>query len=379
MGRPPTPLGTAGEFFYSEVKGSSDKTTAYTARCKFRDTTGRTRWVKRTRSSKTAATNALREAIRDIQPYTPSATAAITRTTTVSTLLTTWLEHHRTTPMPNGLMRAPSTIQFYEAPVARLIERLGEMRLVEATTARIEAHLGVGTTGQWRAERKALRLAFTYAVRMGAVDVNPVAETTAAPGSVKEPRALTVDEVALVRARIAGWQGSSKFGPKRMPELGHIVDVMLGTGLRISDVLNLRWADVDLAGDPPTLTAAVQKARGKLLTFILPGFVVEALRAQEARGLPSEGGLVFPTRNGTVLSRRNVATRLREAIGDDELAWVSSHNFRKTAATLVEREYGVGAASKLLGHSGVAVTERHYIERSQVAPDARGALDQLAR
>ncbi|MDP0399784.1 hypothetical protein [Tsukamurella strandjordii] len=39
----------------------------------------------------------------------------------------------------------------------------------------------------------------------------------------------------------------------------------------------------------------------------------------------------------------------------------------------------IDRASKQLGHSGVAVTERHYIERAKVAPDNRGALDQLAR
>jgi hypothetical protein len=36
-------------------------------------------------------------------------------------------------------------------------------------------------------------------------------------------------------------------------------------------------------------------------------------------------------------------------------------------------------ASKQLGHSGVAVTERHYIERAKVSPDTRSALDTLAR
>lgn len=372
MGRPPTPLGTAGEIWYDEDADG------VTARCKYRDDAGRTRWIKRRRKSKTAARNALKEAIRDAEEL--AGTGPITRNTTVAALLTAWLDHHRTTPMPNGLMRAASTIEFYEAPAKRLTERVGKLRLFEATTAVLEQHLGEGTTAQWRADRKTLRLAFTYAVRMGAVAVNPVAETTTAPGPTMEPRALTADDVAAVRARIAEWQGASKFGPKRMPDLGHIVDVMLGTGLRIGDVLNLRWVDVDLEGDPPTVAAAVQKARGKRLTFVLPAFAADALRAQLARDLPSVDGVVFPTRTGTVQSRRNVSTRLREALAADEsLSWVSSHNFRKTTGTLVERAYGIEAASKQLGHSGVAVTERHYVERAAVAPDTRAALDQLSR
>lgn len=371
MGRPPTPLGTAGEIWFDEDDSG------VTARCKYRDDAGRTRWIKRRRRSKTAARNALKEAIRDIEEQ--AGTGPITRNTTVAALLEAWLDHHRSTPMSNGLMRAPSTIEFYEAPTKRLTDRIGKLRLFEATTAVLEQQLGDGTTAQWRADRKTLRLAFSYAVRMGAVDVNPVAETTAAPGPSVEPRALTAADVATVRARITEWQGASKFGPKRMPELGHIVDVMLGTGLRISDVLSLRWEDVDLDADPPTVAASVQKARGKRLGFVLPAFAVDALRAQHARDLPTEGW-VFPTRTGTVMSRRNVATRLREALaGDESLSWVSSHNFRKTTGTLVERTYGIEAASKQLGHSGVAVTERHYVERAAVAPDTRAALDQLAR
>lgn len=90
---------------------------------------------------------------------------------------------------------------------------------------------------------------------------------------------------------------------------------------------------------------------------------------------------MFPTRNGTMLGRQNVASRCRKArdAEDDTRAWVSPHDFRKTAATLIEREHGVDRAPKQLGHSGVAVTERHYIERAKAVPDNRGALDKLAR
>jgi integrase len=45
--------------------------------------------------------------------------------------------------------------------------------------------------------------------------------------------------------------------------------------------------------------------------------------------------------------------------------------------TMVERELGVGAASAQLGHSGIAVTERHYIERAALAPDTSAILQRL--
>jgi integrase len=69
--------------------------------------------------------------------------------------------------------------------------------------------------------------------------------------------------------------------------------------------------------------------------------------------------------------------RLAESTRDD-YGWVKPHSFRKTVGTMVERELGVGAASIQLGHSGTAVTERHYVERAVDAPDTRHILDRLA-
>ncbi|MDI9928736.1 MULTISPECIES: hypothetical protein [unclassified Rhodococcus (in: high G+C Gram-positive bacteria)] len=48
-----------------------------------------------------------------------------------------------------------------------------------------------------------------------------------------------------------------------------------------------------------------------------------------------------------------------------------------TVGTMIERELGLSAASAQLGHSGSAVTEKHYIERAAMAPDASGVIDKL--
>ena len=48
-----------------------------------------------------------------------------------------------------------------------------------------------------------------------------------------------------------------------------------------------------------------------------------------------------------------------------------------TVATLIDRESNEGDASVQLGHSGTAVTRRHYIEKAIEAPDLTEVLDQL--
>ena len=55
--------------------------------------------------------------------------------------------------------------------------------------------------------------------------------------------------------------------------------------------------------------------------------------------------------------------------------WVTWHTFRKTVATLVDRHSGTEDAAAVLGHSGTAVTSKHYVQRASVAPDASAALE----
>lgn len=47
--------------------------------------------------------------------------------------------------------------------------------------------------------------------------------------------------------------GRMPLGPRPSADLADIVDLFLATGLRIGEVLALRWTEVDLTADRPTL------------------------------------------------------------------------------------------------------------------------------
>ncbi|MFH5230779.1 hypothetical protein [Antrihabitans spumae] len=61
-----------------------------------------------------------------------------------------------------------------------------------------------------------------------------------------------------------------------------------------------------------------------------------------------------------------------------EWAWVTPHSFRKTVATLVERERGMAAASSQMGHAGEAVTAKHYVQKRDRAADVTDVLERLS-
>ncbi|MCZ4077851.1 tyrosine-type recombinase/integrase [Rhodococcus sp. H36-A4] len=311
-------------------------------------------------------------------------------------LLALWIA----TPPPRGT-RSPQTLAGYQRCIDKVIApELSKVRLHEATTGRIETFLqAVRTVSGKRDARGILSQAFALAARLDAVDYNPAADTSRAPTSSNSARALTVADVHELRRRVLAWQdrdlgdGTKRFGPDRAHDLAEIVDVMIGSGTRIGECLALRWQDIDgLDGDGPvavTISGTLVELAGTGVfrqdhpktksghrTVTIPSFSADALR-QRDRGIPSPEGLVFPSRLGTPRWPGNVRTSWRQVRGDD-YTWVKPHSFRKTVGAMVERELGLSAPSAQLGHSGSAVTEKHYIQRASMAPDVSSVLEKLA-
>nr|WP_242687134.1 MULTISPECIES: tyrosine-type recombinase/integrase [unclassified Actinopolyspora] len=72
----------------------------------------------------------------------------------------------------------------------------------------------------------------------------------------------------------------------------------------------------------------------------------------------------------------NTRRGLRNARGNDGFAWVTSHVFRKTAATVLD-EAGLSARriADQLGHSRPSLTQDVYMGRQSLDRDAAEALE----
>ncbi len=358
-----------------------------------RDQDGQRRRVER--SSTKSAEDARRLLQRHLsQRRAPLADQVVTTRTTLAELFEIWL----TAKISEDGILAQTAGQYRQTWQKHGADQLGALRVTELPTSRANAHfqqVALSAPSQAGYLRIILRGMFSMAVRFDVLAVNPITETKTAKRDRKPARALAADELDRVRGAVRAYAnpGPGVGGAKPGRLLLAFVDVLLATGGRPSEVLALRWQDVDLLADPPSVTFSgtlVDHARveGKPLhrqdkrkggapphTVDLPEFGVEVLTGLVGETGPD--GPVFKSRTGGWMSLANLRRALRAALPED-LRWVTPHSFRRTVATVVRDDHGPALAQQQLSHSKLATTEAHYLQRQTHGPDVRSTLDKFA-
>jgi len=322
---------------------------------------------------------------------------------------------------------AAQTRQFYRYTVLQtVLPRFGDTPVREMNAGEIDRYIkavrdGDDKYGNWMPRdatgkplpfkprpgaakniRKVMRLVFDMVVRDEALKTNPIAYVRRTKRSHEDVRAylaktagLTAPQVAELRRLIKVWRedGLGSDGAPRDPRytVTDAFEVMIGTGLRISECLGLTKDDLELDADIPTLmvTGTLIQVHGagglqrqpfpKSLDserqIALPAFVVEALRRQLA--LSEHDELVFSSRNGKPVNPNNVRRSWNEARRGSALEWVTPHTCRRTIGTLLADEESLDIAAEQLGHSDPAITKEFYVRKQKVAADNAALLDRM--
>ncbi len=264
--------------------------------------------------------------------------------------------------------RKPSTLRGYRSAIqAHLLPAFGELPVEEVTTAAIEQWLA-GFSGSVRSRNKLLiqlHGILSRARRVYGLPGNAAAEVEKfSQRSSGEIEVFSPEEVwALVHAA-----GSEQDGAVFLSAAF--------TGLRMGELLALRWRDVDFARSTIRVRASYYLGQlttpksGKVRAVPMAPDVATAL-AQLGQRLDwvGEDDLVFVGEVGGYLDGSALRRRYKEALSRASLRPLRFHDLRHTFGTRMIAKADIRRVQEWMGHADIQTTMRylHYAPRNQDA------------
>jgi integrase len=186
-----------------------------------------------------------------------------------------------------------------------------------------------------------LKTAFNKGIEWGLVDSNPV------------ERVKFFSEKDRARVRYLSADEKSKLLAIVSPELRRFIIIALKTGMRLSEILNLKWRDIDHNANQ----IVIRKSKSGRMRFIpLHSDVADVLSS-----LPKHGDFVLSNIAGERFSRAGwVRTQFIRAVAVAGIPDFHIHDLRHTfASELIMKGADLKTVSELLGHGSTRMTERY--------------------
>jgi site-specific recombinase XerD len=265
---------------------------------------------------------------------------------------------------------APATVEAYRRDVEAFVDWAGrggatEPSQVDRRTVR-RYLAGLGTRG--RSSRtiarhlSSLRRWFAWLRRQGEITADPTAGLSAPKGASRLPHVLRADELHQLL-------DEPLVHPDTPPAVrardDAVLELLYGSGLRVSELCGLRTGDVDLDRRAVTVWGKGSKQR----TVPLSAPSAAALAAWVAGGRdelagPDAGDALFVNRLGRPLSPRDVR-RLLDARAPSP---THPHALRHTYATnLLDGGADLRVVQELLGHADLTTTQLYtHVSRERL-------------
>lgn len=292
--------------------------------------------------------------------------AAVDAKQTVTEFLDKWIKQRAADLRPSTFASYQSIIRLHIVPY------IGDARMCDVTPEVLdvlfrklqEENLSVNTV---KYVKRILSVSFEHARKYHYIETNPVHDTITRFGKAgSTPAPYTVQQIGQLLALAAGtsWE---------------LIVVLGGLyGLRISEILGLRWENVDLNEGcfdvkeqlpyhiPPTTTTISEMAPVKAGERSLPITEItqplfekqKKLQAEQRRhsqdtGTPYfENDLVISKETGAPLIRENVSANFGDFLRRNNMPHIRFHDLRHATATNIHGLTGdFFTAGQVLGHS----------------------------
>jgi len=199
-----------------------------------------------------------------------------------------------------------------------------------------------------------LKSFYKYHIKMGVFEINPMLQVHTPrmhqrlPQFVEEPDIKKLFAANLFEDSFEGWRDRT------------ILELFYATGMRLSELRMLTFADFDLYSNQVKVLGKRNKERIIPFGHTFQNIIIKYVEwYDENFGTPSQNNYVFVNVKGNQLAPKNIYTIVRRYL--DMITTIekrSPHVIRHTFAThLLNRGADLNTIKELLGHSSLAATQ----------------------
>jgi len=278
-----------------------------------------------------------------------------------------WLAQKR------GTVKGSTLTDSYVNPTSLyILPELGDLDICDLTKKRVQAHLTTLGQNYSSSVLKKIRLCFRqmyeYAIEEDLCSFNPALGVKVKSQIIPQTR---------IPYSAADADALFEYAASHPKGLG--ICIMLDLGLRCSEMLGLKWSDINFRSGFVSIQRASVRVNGK--AFVSAPKSVDSCRTipiterllallkSKFKGQKSTEYIVCRP-DGRPRHTEEYTRRVYDAFFDDEVAELgiprlSPHMLRHTCGTLLYEKTGdIFAVSKFLGHSSVNVTTKYYVHSS---------------
>jgi len=246
--------------------------------------------------------------------------------------------------------KAPNTVLSYERACGYLEDFMGRRYLSDIRPRHVEDYqqerAKVADFGTVNLELAQLKAILNAAVRWGYLMENPAKGVRPLRLPEKEPPFMTRDQVARLYPACTGW-------------LHTFVALALNTGLRLSEILALKWEDIDLRNRVVKVRSDEEfTTKGKRNRMVPINDFLAGVLSRVSRHITSP--FVIYNKGGASPKACKVWSRFKYALKQAGLPHFRVHDLRHTyGTTLAANGVDVVTIMKLMGHSDIKTTMRY--------------------
>ncbi len=245
------------------------------------------------------------------------------------------------------------------ATTAVLTEPTIQQKIREADTERIKsflAFLGTQSYSKSTVARKlaTLRSFYKFCMRRGYVKTHPLATIRTPKQDKRLPKFLEIDQINKL---LSTPDDHTLLGSRDRAML----ELLFSTGVRVSELVDLNFADVDFEGQIIRVRGKGKKQRtapvGPTAIAAIQRYL--QLRRADSRAASFDQNALFVNKHGQRLSTRSVRRKLDKYLSEAGLdPSISPHTLRHSFAThMLNNGADLRSVQELLGHQSLSTTQ----------------------